>query len=143
MSIKYLTPELWLELCMEYAQKQYKYDEPIPDITEEGFFAIKGCLENIRFEYYPTFEDKGAMLFYSICSAQHLTNGNKRLAIVTLSTFLTINKKSLDCPQEILHIFAVGIGALSQHSSSSSRHEVAKKATKELLKRFVKDIKIT
>lgn len=48
-------------------------------------------------ELYPTLEEKGARLGYSLVSNHSFKDGNKRIGILTMLTFLSINEIEIAC----------------------------------------------
>ena len=53
-------------------------------------------------ELYPTKEEKGARLGYSLISNHAFVDGNKRIGIYVMLTFLEVNGIPLECPEEEL-----------------------------------------
>ena len=48
-------------------------------------------------ELYPTLEEKGARLGYSLVSNHSFRDGNKRIGILTMLTFLSVNGIEINC----------------------------------------------
>lgn len=56
-------------------------------------------------EFYPTKEEKGARLGYSLISNHAFVDGNKRIGVYVMLTFLEVNGIRLDCTNEdIVHV---------------------------------------
>lgn len=53
-------------------------------------------------ELYPTKEEKGARLGYSLISNHAFVDGNKRIGIYVMLTFLEVNGIPLECTEEEL-----------------------------------------
>ena len=53
-------------------------------------------------ELYPTKEEKGARLGYSLISDHAFVDGNKRIGIYVMLTFLEVNGIPLECTEEEL-----------------------------------------
>ena len=73
-------------------------DEPAPDYRTEqdGIAELAKVLNFVRNDvYYPEFADKAAYMLCSIAGAQYFSNGNKRLAVVLLISFLIINQAEI------------------------------------------------
>ncbi len=51
-------------------------------------------------EFYPTKEEKGARLGYSLISNHAFVDGNKRIGVYVMLTFLEVNGIRLDCTNE-------------------------------------------
>lgn len=48
-------------------------------------------------EFYPTKEEKGARLGYNLISNHAFVDGNKRIGVYVMLTFLEVNGIHLDC----------------------------------------------
>lgn len=48
-------------------------------------------------ELYPTLEEKGARLGYSLVSNHSFRDGNKRIGILAMLTFLSVNEIEINC----------------------------------------------
>ncbi len=80
-------------------------------IREEGL--LESALENAFSgfggeEFYPTKEEKGARLGYSLISNHAFVDGNKRIGVYVMLTFLEVNGIHLDCTNE--DVVKVGLG---------------------------------
>ncbi len=53
-------------------------------------------------EFYPTKEEKGARLGYSLISNHAFVDGNKRIGVYIMITFLEVNGIHMDCTNEEL-----------------------------------------
>lgn len=60
---------------------------------------------------YPTLEDKAAVLFYLMIKNRPFQNGNKRIAVTSLLTFLYLNNKWIKIYKEDLYDLAVMVAA--------------------------------
>jgi len=59
-------------------------------------------------EFYPSKEEKGARLGYSLISNHAFVDGNKRIGVYVMLTFLEVNGIHLDCTNE--DVVKVGLG---------------------------------
>ncbi len=59
-------------------------------------------------EFYPTTEEKGARLGYSLISNHAFLDGNKRIGVFVMLTFLEVNGIHLDCTNE--DVVKIGLG---------------------------------
>lgn len=87
-----------LDLIFNFVSKRYGRQEEVPVYREnlDGVAKLFGVLERARMDiYYPTLLDKATHLLLSINKGHFFSNGNKRLALVVTTTFLTINEKHL------------------------------------------------
>lgn len=67
-------------------------DEGLLESALEGAFATFGGKE-----LYPTKEEKGARLGYSLISNHAFVDGNKRIGMYVMLTFLEVNGIRMDC----------------------------------------------
>lgn len=65
-------------------------------------------------EFYPTKEEKGARLGYTLISNHAFVDGNKRIGMYVMLTFLEVNGIRLDCTNdEVVEVgLAVASGAM-------------------------------
>ena len=59
-------------------------------------------------EFYPTKEEKGARLGYNLISDHAFVDGNKRIGVYVMLTFLEVNGIRLDCTYE--DVVKIGLG---------------------------------
>ena len=66
-------------------------------------------------EFYPTKEEKGAKIGYSLISNHAFVDGNKRIGVYIMLTFLEVNGIRLECTDdELVHIgLSVADGSMS------------------------------
>ena len=62
-------------------------------------------------ELYPSKEEKGARLGYSLISNHAFVDGNKRIGVYVMLTFLEVNGIHMDCTNE--NVVEVGLGVAS------------------------------
>ena len=70
-------------------------DEALLESALEAAFADFGDKE-----FYPTKEEKGARLGYSLVSNHAFVDGNKRIGMYVMITFLEVNGIHVDCTNE-------------------------------------------
>ena len=80
---------------------------------------LESALENVFSgfggqEFYPTREEKGARLGYALISNHAFVDGNKRIGMYVMLTFLEVNGIRLDCANdEVVEVgLAVASGAM-------------------------------
>lgn len=85
-------------------------DTDLLDSALEGIFATFGGQE-----LYPSKEEKGARLGYSLISNHAFVDGNKRIGMYVMLTFLEVNGIRLDCTNEdiVSAGLAVAAGSMS------------------------------
>lgn len=75
-------------------------DQGLLDSALEGAFAGFGDQE-----FYPTKEEKGARLGYSLISNHAFVDGNKRIGLYVMLSFLEMNGIGIHCTDEdLVHI---------------------------------------
>ena len=62
-------------------------------------------------ELYPTKEEKGAMLGYSLISNHAFVDGNKRIGVYVMLTFLEVNGIRIECTDDELIELGLGVAA--------------------------------
>ena len=85
-------------------------DEALLDSALEGVFAGFGDQE-----FYPTKEEKGARLGYTLISNHAFVDGNKRIGVYVMLSFLEMNGIRIHCTdEELVHIvLSVADGSMS------------------------------
>ena len=78
-----------------FAQKWMSYNEPIPPYETRFKNALESCLATPFMGYYQGLAEKGAILFYLLVKNHPFKNGNKRIAVMSLLTFLALNDRWL------------------------------------------------
>lgn len=75
-------------------------DEALLDSALEAAFAGFGDKE-----FYPTKEEKGARLGYTLISNHAFVDGNKRIGMYVILTFLEVNGIRMDCTNDdVTHV---------------------------------------
>lgn len=75
-------------------------DEDLLDSALESVYAGFGDTE-----FYPTKEEKGARLGYTLISNHAFVDGNKRIGVYVMLTFLEMNGIRIKCTdEELVHI---------------------------------------
>lgn len=101
-------------LAFELARKHMEWDEPIPDFSTLFPGILESCLANAFQTYakrdlYPTFVDKAAIIFYQMVKNHPFINGNKRIAVTTLLTFLYLNDRWISVSNQQMYQLAVWV----------------------------------
>jgi death-on-curing family protein len=115
------------EIVHIFAQKFLEWDEPIPEFETRYPGILESCVATpfqtfSKRELYPGLIPKAAILFYLMVKNHPFKNGNKRIAVVTLLTFLFKNKKWLSVDAKSLYEFAKWVAS----SNPQVRSEVTK-----------------
>ena len=85
-----------------------------PNIRDEGLLssAIESAYQTFGgAELYPTVEEKGARLGFALISNHAFVDGNKRIGMLVMLTFLEVNGVRLH--PDVDDVFRVGIGVAS------------------------------
>jgi len=87
-------------------------------VREEAL--LESALENVFAgfgdqEFYPSKEEKGARLGYTLISNHAFVDGNKRIGMYVMLTFLEVNGIRLECTnEEVVHAgLSVAAGSMS------------------------------
>lgn len=81
-------------------------DEALLDAALANAFSGFGDME-----FYPSKEEKGARLGYELISNHAFVDGNKRIGVYVMLTFMEVNGMPLDCTNE--EIVRIGMGVAS------------------------------
>ena len=114
-------------LAFRLAKEHLSFDEPIPDFSTRFPNSLESCVLTPfqRFSgksLYPTLVAKASILFYLMIKNHPFQNGNKRIAITTLLTFLYGNNKWLKADNQELYNFTVWV---AQSPAQLKDHVVA------------------
>jgi len=117
------------------AKKTMKWDEPIPEFNTRFPNKLESCIITpfLKFNnkvFYHGLNEKAAILFYLMIKNHPFQNGNKRIAITTLLTFLYKNNKWIEVDNMKFYNFAKWVA-----SSDPEVKEPTVKAIAEFLKK--------
>jgi death-on-curing protein len=101
-------------LAFRLAKEHLSFDEPIPDFSTRFPNVLESCVVTPfqRFSgksLYPSLVAKASILFYLMIKNHPFQNGNKRIAITTVLTFLLGNGKWLKADSQELYNFTVWV----------------------------------
>ena len=127
-------------ITFKMAQELLSFNEPIPDFSTRSPNILESCLATPFQTFggkflYPRFLTRVSILFYLMIKNHPFENGNKRIAITTLFTFLFANNKWLKADIQELYNFTVWIA-----QSPSQFKDESVKAIEKFLKRHLKDM---
>lgn len=134
---KWISVEDFEFICFDTARKFLELNEPIPDYSTRENSLLESSLAAPRQAYEfsnASLEKQASILFYSLIKNHPFKNGNKRIAVVTLLVFLSLNNRWI----EINPSFFYEIAVLVAKSDPKERHSIVKKNTKLLSKFIVK-----
>lgn len=85
----------------EFSEDMPPFDTRYPDRLESIINQIQSNYFGI--ELYPSLEEKAARLFYLINKNHPFLNGNKRIAVMALFVFLSLNREELYFDEETIN----------------------------------------
>jgi death-on-curing family protein len=96
----------------DLAKRLMDWNEPIPPFVSRYPHKLESCLATPFQTYnrkplYRTLVDRAAILFYLMVKNHPFKNGNKRIAVTTLLSFLSLNGKWLTVNPHELYSFAM------------------------------------
>ena len=125
-------------LAFRLAKEHYSFDESIPDFTTRFPNILESCVLSPFQKFsgkdlYPTLVSKASFLFYLMIKNHPFQNGNKRIAITALLTFLYVNGKWLKADQQELYNFTIWVA----QSPAEFKEQVVKAVEKFISNRLV------
>lgn len=113
------------DICFALAKEFLTFDEPIPSFETRFPGRLEAILEIPQQGtrdglLYPTLTKQATVLFYSLVKEHPFLNGNKRLAVVSLLTFLFLNEHWLETDWKTLY----GLTIFVANSDPSDRDKV-------------------
>jgi prophage maintenance system killer protein len=121
-------------LAFRLARKHLSFDEPIPDFTTRFPNVLESCVVTPFQKFsgkdrYPSLVAKASILFYLMTKNHPYQNGNRRIAITTVLTFLLDNRKWLRADGQELYNLMIWVA----QSSAEFKDEVV-----AALQRFIR-----
>lgn len=89
------------------------------DLLDSALESVYATFDNI--ELYPTKEEKGARLGFSLISNHAFVDGNKRIGMYVMLTFLAVNGTEIECTNE--DVIEAGLGVASGKMSYDELHK--------------------
>lgn len=122
-------------LAFRLAKEHLSFNEPIPDFSMRFPNVLESCVLT-PFQIfsgkalYPTLIAKAGILFYLMIKNHPFQNGNKRIAVTTLLTFLFENGKWLKADNQEFYNFTVWVA----QSPSGFKEQVV-----SAIEKFIRD----
>lgn len=121
----WITLEDFEFMCFDIARKLLAFNEPIPDYKTRNNALLESALASPRQTFdkkllYPSFPQQASILFYSLIKNHPFQNGNKRIAVMALLVFLSINDKWITIKPELLYKIAIAVSK----SKSTEKNDV-------------------
>lgn len=125
--IIWLTIDDFEFICFDFAREHLTFNEPIPDYSTRENSLLESALGSPRQSFggtflYPTLVKQASILFYSLIKNHPFKNGNKRIAVMSLLVFLSLNNRWLSINPYDLYKFAQGVAK----SKSKEKDKVLK-----------------
>ncbi|MEX2007842.1 MAG: type II toxin-antitoxin system death-on-curing family toxin [Candidatus Levyibacteriota bacterium] len=125
-------------ICFNLTRQLMAFNEPIPDYSTRDNPLLESSLASPRlaFEFSEaSLEEQASILFYSLIKNHPFKNGNKRIAVMSLLIFLSLNNKWLEISPSFLYRIAVLVA-----ESSPNEREFVLKENKEIFEEFIVDL---
>jgi len=135
MNIKTLNIKEVEHIAFKLAKELMKFNEPIPDYSTRYTNKLESCIAMPFMRYYKGLVQKAAILFYLIIKNHPFQNGNKRIAITTLLTFLYKNNKWLKADMEEFYDFTIWIA-----NTPARLKNAVVKAIEEFIRKNIVDL---
>lgn len=135
--MKELTLEHVQHLAHRLARETMSWDEPIPGFETRFKGRLESCLKTPFQTFggkdpHPTLADKAALLFYLLIKNHPFQNGNKRIAVTSLFTFLAMNNRWLKITGEELYQTAMWVA-----SGPASKKDAVILGVKEDIRKYL------
>ncbi len=128
-------------LAHNLAQQTMNWDEPIPPFRTRFPNVLESCIATPFMEYegkdlYSGLLKKASILFYLMIKNHPFENGNKRIAMTTLLTFLFFNSKWLKVDHQEFYNFAKWVA-----SSPPKLKDATVDAVEKFVSLYIDDLK--
>ena len=136
---KWIDAEDFEFICFNLTKELMESYEPIPPYSTRDNSLLESSLASPRQAFELTnasLTEQASILFYSLIKNHPFKNGNKRIAVITLLIFLSLNGKWLEIRPSLLYKVAVLVAESIPHE----RDFVLKKNT-EIFKKFITENK--
>ena len=127
-------------IAFQLARVLMTWNEPIPDFRSRFPGVLERCLVAPfqtfgKKQLYRGLIEKAAILFYLMVKNHPFQNGNKRIAMTTLLTFLHFNHKWIRVDNQEFYNFAKWVA-----ESNSKLKDATVAATKKFLETYLVDL---
>jgi len=125
-------------ICFNLTRELMSFDEPIPDYSTRNNNLLESSLAVSRQTFdkkliYPDLRSQATALFYSLIKNHPFLNGNKRIAVITLLVFLSLNGKWLEISPKLLYEIAVSVAESKAKDKEKTIGEINKIFKKHLV----------
>jgi len=128
-NFRWITIEDFEFLCFRLAKQLMTYSEPIPDFSTVKIDLLKSALGNpqqgtIDGLLYPTLSKQTAILFYSLIKNHAFDNGNKRIAVMAMFVFISLNGKWIEMEPTALYELALKVSNSNPKDKQQTLEEI-------------------
>ena len=139
--LKTITVKEVEHITFSMTRELMSFDEPIPDFSTRPPYILESCLAAPFQTYagkflYPGFMTRASMMFYFMIKNHPFENGNKRVAMLTLCTFLFMNGKWIKVDIQDFYKFTIWVA----ESLPEFKDEVVK-AIEKFLRKHIGSLK--
>lgn len=136
--MRWLEPEDFEFLCFDLAKELMTSQEPIPGYSTRDNGLLESSLGAPKQTFgdkllYPTIEKQTAILFYSLIKNHPFRNGNKRIAVMAILAFLSLNGKWINIDPVDLY----NLACLVSESSPKDKDKTLKLIAKTIIENLV------
>jgi len=110
----FLTLDDVKNICFEYTKAHLTFDEPLPDFDTRYDDQLETALFSPQKSFggkmmFPDIPSQAAVLFYEMIMLHPFMNGNKRMACISLMTFLSMNDLWIETTWKELYDIAITV----------------------------------
>ena len=136
--IKWFEIEDFEYLCFDFTRKYMSYDEPIPDYSTRDSTLLESALGSPKQTFagkflYGVFSKQASILFYSIIKNHPFKNGNKRIAVMSLLVFLSLNERWLSIEPVDLYKLARYVATTKTEKKDMVLNKIEKEITNHII----------
>lgn len=127
----WITAKDFENLCFNFTRELMTFNQPIPDFDTRNKDLLESALGAPQQTFggsllYPTLTKQAAILFYSLIKNHPFQNGNKRIAVLTVLVFLSLNNKWLSILPYNFYELAIKVAASKAEEKDLTLHEIEK-----------------
>ena len=107
-NVVYLSLDDFETIVNQLREAQKEFSEDMPPFDTRYAERLESIINQIQSNYfgvelYPSLEEKASRLFYLINKNHPFLNGNKRVAVMALFVFLSLNREELYFDEETIN----------------------------------------
>jgi|GEM_PF-2429750 len=105
----FIAKDFLIHVIEQLRQKHLNSSEPIPNYTEQEIDELFNTIKRVYAGYLNNPSEKIATALYNITKNHHLSNGNKRCAVIIAKFLLWVEGKNFDNNDNILELLTLQI----------------------------------